>query len=540
MSTLGILIRQRLRRDRVQLIIWISGLALLALFATASVTKSFGDAAGRVNIVQLAIANPSILMLRGTPQGGGLDAFVFFEIFTFIALLAGLMSTFMAVRHSRAEEESGRAELIASTPAARTMPTVATIVYGVLVNLVLGLFVALGFMAGKMDAVGSFVAGLATAATGIAFIAVGLLVAQFMRTSRGANGLASALVLAAYIFRGIGDALGTPSADHLHVTPAWWSWISPIGWGQATQAYTGNKLVPLLLSVALAVVCLAVVFVLQARRDSGASLLAGSTARADARSTLSGSLGLAWRLQWPTIVGWSIGGALTGLLSGTLSKAISQATSADPALQKIVAGLVPGGHGTLTQIFISAIFIIVGVLAAACATQVVIRMRQEEVGGTAELLLATPVSRLRWMVGYLVVGVVAIVLVLASAAIASGLSALSTDASAGSFGDSFQAAVAQLPAALVYLAVLSLLFVLLPSRVIGLGWAALGVGAIFGVFGGLIGLPDWVRNISPFTHSPVPVGTSTDWSGGVWMLGIAVVAAVLAAVGMRRRELSST
>jgi hypothetical protein len=36
------------------------------------------------------------------------------------------------------------------------------------------------------------------------------------------------------------------------------------------------------------------------------------------------------------------------------------------------------------------------------------------------------------------------------------------------------------------------------------------------------------------------VGTSTDWSGGAWMLGIALVAAVLAALGMRRRELSST
>lgn len=540
MSTLGILIRQRARRDRVQLIIWILGVPLLALFSTTAVQQSYGDLAGRSNIIRLAIANPSILMLRGTPEGGGLDSFVFFEIFTFIALLAGLMSTFMAVRHSRAEEESGRAELIGSTPAARTMPTVATIVYGTLVNLVLGLFVALGFMEGKLDAVGSLVAGLATAATGIAFLAVGLLVAQFMRTSRGANGFASALVVAAYIFRGIGDALGTPSADRLHVTPTWWSWISPIGWGQATQAYTGNRLAPLLLSVALAVVCVVVVFLLQARRDSGASLLAGGAARTDARGTLSSSLGLAWRLQWPTVVGWAIGGAFGGLLAGTLGRVVSQASTADPSMQKIVRGLVPGGHGSLTQIFISAIFVIVGVLAAVCATQVVIRMRQEEVGGTAELILAAPVSRVRWLVDYLVIGTAAIVAVLLAAALASGLSTLSADDEAGGFGDSFAAAAAQLPAALVYLAVLALLFVILPGWVIGLGWVAIGVGTVFGIFGGLIGLPEWARNISPFTHSPVPVGTSTDWSGGVWMLGIAIVATILAAVGMRRRELSST
>jgi hypothetical protein len=34
----------------------------------------------------------------------------------------------------------------------------------------------------------------------------------------------------------------------------------------------------------------------------------------------------------------------------------------------------------------------------------------------------------------------------------------------------------------------------------------------------------------------VPVGTSTDWSGGFWMLGIAVVAGILASVAVRRRE----
>ena len=97
-----------------------------------------------------------------------------------------------------------------------------------------------------------------------------------------------------------------------------------------------------------------------------------------------------------------------------------------------------------------------------------------------------------------------------------------------------------MPAALVYLGVLSLVFVLLPELVDRARLDGLGLGAFIGIFGGLIGLPDWARDISPFTHSPVPVGTSTDWTGGAWMLGIAVVAAVLAALGMRRRELSST
>lgn len=537
--TLGVLLAQRIRRDRIQLIIWILGIGLLALFSANSVEQTYGDEPGRVGIIRLAVANPAILMLRGLPQGTGLAAFVFFEIFTFLALLAGFMSTFLAVRHTRAEEETGRAELIASTPASRTLPTVATLIHGILANLVLGLVIALGFIAGKLDVAGSLVTGAAVAAAGISFLAIGLLAAQFMLTSRGANAVSAGIVGAAYVIRGLGDALGTPSADGLTVTAAWPSWISPIGWGEHTGAYTKNDLTPLLLNLALAAVCLVVVFALQASRDSGASLIPGRAGRVTARATLSTSLGLAWRLQWPTLVGWCIGGAVCGLLAGILTTLIEQAAANDATLQVILQKLVPGGQESSTQILVTTMFSLAGILAAACATQVVIRMRQEESLGTAELILTSPVSRVRWLVDYLVLGTVSIVLVLAVSAGVGALGLLSSNSGGSSVGDIFATAAAQLPAALIYLGVLALVFVLLPGITIALGWTLVGIGVMFGVFGGLIGLPDWVRDISPFTHTPVPTQGGTDWSGGIWMIAISVVTALIALVLMRRRELQT-
>ena len=105
---------------------------------------------------------------------------------------------------------------------------------------------------------------------------------------------------------------------------------------------------------------------------------------------------------------------------------------------------------------------------------------------------------------------------------------------------SFEAAAAQLPAALVYLGILGLIFVILPTFTLGLGWSLLGLGGFIGIFGGLIGLPEWVRNVSPFTHTPLVVGTETDWTGGLWMLGVAVAACAIAVVGMRRRDIRGT
>ena len=165
-----------------------------------------------------------------------------------------------------------------------------------------------------------------------------------------------------------------------------------------------------------------------------------------------------------------------------------------------------------------------------------IRLRQEEQSGTAETLLATPVSRTGWMFSFVVVGVVAVVAVLLVAAIASGLSSVAAGEDASTIGYSFAAAAAQLPVALVYLGVLTLVFVALPTWTIPAGWAALGLGAFVGIFGGLIDLPEGIRHLSPFADAPVVVG-DVDWTGGWWMLAIAVASLVAAAALIRRRGL---
>ena len=94
---------------------------------------------------------------------------------------------------------------------------------------------------------------------------------------------------------------------------------------------------------------------------------------------------------------------------------------------------------------------------------------------------------------------------------------------------------AQLPVALVYLGVLTLVFVVLPSWTVALAWTTLGLGAFIGIFGALVNLPEWLRHVSPFADAPVVVGT-VDWTGGYWMFGIAIVATAAAAALIRRRD----
>lgn len=535
MNLLGVLLRQRLRRDRVQLALWIVGTAALALMATTAVTTTFGVLAEREGILRLTLVAPAILMFRGTPNGAEAGPFAFFLIFAFLALLAGLMSTFLAVRHTRGDEETGRAELVAATPASRVLPTTATVIHGVLANAVLGLAIALAFIASGLDAAGSFVAGAAVAACGVAFLSIGLVFAQLFRTSRAANGAGVAAVVAAYFVRGIGDAAGEPSDDGLHRTPLWISWLSPIGWGQRTRAFAENDLAPLLLAIAFAAVLIAVVYGFQSARDSGASVLPGFRGRDHAGPVLSSSFGLAWKLNAGAVISWAAGAAVMGALATSLTQLVDQLGSDVPDVAVRLQQMA-GADATLEQALTTTFFSVIGILASACALQLIMRARQEEVHGTAETVLATPVPRQRWLGEYGAVAFLGVLVVIAVAVLGAVAGAQSADDPVGLTEDATQAAIAQLPAVLVYLGIGLLLFVLVPRVMIGVAWAALTLGAFFGVFGELLGLPDWVRDLSPFAHSPVPIGDDVDWTGGVWMIAIGLVAIAVAIVAMRRRE----
>lgn len=532
------MLRLRIRRDRVQVSVWILALGAIALLSALAVPASFGTLDERVSLLKVAVGTPTILMLRGEPRGAGEDALLFFQLFANLAVAVAFMSTFLAVRHSRAEEEAGRNELIGATPAGRVTPLIATVLHGTLASLLVGTAVGLALAVTGLDVAGSVLTGAALAGTGVAFLGVGLVSAQLMRTSRGANGLAAAVIGIAYLLRALGDAGGTPAADGLSLSSAWPSRLSPIGWGQRTRAFTENDPAPLLLHLALAAVLVAVTLLLQSTRDSGSSVFAERSGRAAAGPALRSSLGLAWRLQWAAIVGWSITGLAFGLLAGSLGDTVVTLMESNPAFQGVLVRLA-GGRGAIIDLFTAALFTIVGVIAAAAAIQAMLRMRQEEAAGTAEVLLSTRLHRIRWLADHLLVAVVAVLLVLA-AAVGGAAAALSGSSDATDrVANVVQAGLAQLPAALLLLTFAAVLVAWLPRASIGVGWAVLLAAVVAGLFGDLLNLPEWVRNLSPFTHTPVVASADVDWSGAWWMPVLALLLAAAAAVGFRRRDIAA-
>ncbi|WP_426322180.1 ABC transporter permease [Microbacterium sp. E-13] len=537
MSRVTTLLSQRLRRDWLQLALWILGTMALALAGLSGAASTYGTEQERTALLATVMANPVILLFRGLPSGPDEHAFIVFLLMPFLVMMAAFMSSFLAVRHTRGDEEAGRLEPVAATPAGRTVPTAATIVHGVLADVLLGILVAAAFLSGGSPVEGSLLAGFTAASGGLAYLGIALLAAQLMRTSRGANSLAVWVLVVTYFIAGIGNAVGTPSDDLTHMQSSWLTWLSPFGWAENTRAFDENAWWPAFLCLAVFVAFAAAALALQSVRDLGASILPERRGRTAARATLSSPTALVTRLAAGSAVGWMAGAFFAGALSTSLGSVVDQMGTDNPAVADMLKAL--SAEADLPQAVVVVFFTMVGLLAACAGVQTVARARQEEAHGTAEPVLASPVQRVRWLADFVVIGFAAIVLTCATAFAGAWAGAAGLDDGAALTRSAFVAASGQVLAASVFLVLTAVTFTLAPRWTIPLGWTLVTAAIVFGLFGPLLGLPEWVTNLSPFSVAPVPDGDGVDVRGMWWLVLATGIGAVASLSLMRRRELAS-
>ncbi|GAA5031706.1 ABC transporter permease [Microbacterium fluvii] len=538
MSGFGALLAQRLRRDRMQVPLWAVGTALLAYLSYVGVAQSYGTEADREALLSTVMANRVILLFRGLPSGADDGAFMLFLILPFLVMMAAFMSTFLAVRHTRADEESGRAELVGATAAGRLTPLAATAAHGLIAGAILAALTTLAYLAVGLPVTGSLIAGCATGAAGLTFLGVGLVMGQLFRTPRAANAASVWIVLLTYLIAGIGSALGTPTSDLQRLESSWLVWLSPFGWAEQSRPFADDAGWPVVLCALVGLALVGLAFALQSVRDLGSSFVAERSGRPAARPALASPMALVWRLNTGALIGWAIGGLLTGMLATSLSAPLQETAASLPSVEAILTALSAGG--SLEEGAVVIFFTMLGILAACCAVQVICRARQEETHGTAEIVLAAPVDRARWLADYVVVAFAGIVIVVASAVVGALLGIASLDDPDWSLmTDVLVTGGGQVAAASVFLVITALVFVLAPRLTIPLGWTLVMVGMILGLFGPLFGFPDWLVNLAPIGVAPTMTSDGVDLKGLWWLLLAVAVGATATLSLMRRRELAA-
>jgi ABC-2 type transport system permease protein len=523
----GKLVRFILRRERIRLSIWLLVLTLVPVQTANAFKALYPTEASRELLVNTVGANPAFAALLGPIFGTSIGAVTVWRVGVIGALLVGLMAVLTVVRHTREEEETGRRELLGATVVGRHAPLTAALGVTAGAGLLLGLMLVGGFIGIGLDTEGALAFGFGFAASALAFAAVAGVAGQLTEGAGAARGIAITSVGAAFVLRMLGDGGGLPFA----------SWLSPIGWFTQLRPFAGSgeRWWVLLLPVGFAFVVGTVGFLLSARRDVGAGALPPRPGPAYGAPSLGTPFGLAVRLQRGSLLGWSLGLAALGVVYGSVGDSIGDLLTDSPELAEIFELL--GGEQGITDAYFAAAMAILATIASAYAIRAALRLRVEEEGLLGEPVLATAVSRPRWAWSHLFYALVGPILILAIAGLGAGLTygAVVGDVG-GELSSILGAALIQVPAVWVVVGVATALYGLLP-RMTSVSWGVLVGCLVFGQLGEILQFPQWLLNLSPFTHVPnLPVAKFSI----VPLIGLTVIAAGLVAVGLvgfRRRDI---
>lgn len=523
----GTLIRFILRRDRIKLPAWLLGITVLLSYLATVVSELAETDEGRQDLGRFmegavgAIFGPGYGRDDITPERyiTGVYGLFFF-------VLAALMSMLLVSRHTRVEEQNGRAELIRSNVVGRHAQLTAVLIVTVGANASLALLLGGTMTANDFDGGKGLLFGASVGAVGLVFAGITALTVQVTEYSRAATGIAGAALGAAWAVRAAGDMIrdyGSPL-----------SWFSPLAWSNQTRPYVDGRWWPLLLSVGLAVAAAAVGYALSARRDVGAGLVAARPGEPVAAPWLRSPLAVAFRLQRASLIWWTLALAVFGFMFGGLGDQI-----ADPeAMSQDRIEMFGGSVATLLDGYLGVITLFTAAYTGIMVVLGVQAVRSEETKGRAEPVLATATSRWSWFGSYLAVISLGLVGLLLVAGFATGTGAAVSVGDGSYIWDMTVAHLAHAPGVLVLLGIAALLFGVLP-RTIGVTWVVLGYSLFVGTFGTVTDLPQWARNLLPIGHTGQPPLDDISWSAA--MILILVAAGLMAAglAGFRRRDLET-
>lgn len=506
-------LRLFLRRDRWMLLWWGLGTMLLYVSQAVSVDDlyatqaEFDRAAASMegNAAFIAMAGPA----RALNTTGGQ---VFWQASAFGAIVAGLMSMFIVGRHTRAEEETGRDELLRATAVGRLAPTTAALIAAAIANVLLGVLVAGSLVLYGLAVADSIGTGVGLTLCGWFFSATALVAAQLTTSTRATYGVAGIVIAVSYVLRAVGD-VGNGVA----------SWLSPIGWYQAMHPFSGLRWWPALLLVAGTAAAATVAYRLFVGRDYGSGVLAARPGPPRAPTTLSGGFGLAWRLQRAPMLSWTAGMFALGLVYGSMGNDVSDLVGDSETSQEMFLQ----GSSDIVEGFYATSMIMLALIVCGFAISSTLRPRGEEDDGHLEVVLATALPRSRWLLAHVAMTVAGTAAALATAGV--GL-AVGYSLVTGTSDELWHLSVPLLqyaPAVLVLSGVARLLYGVSP-RLMVVAWLPLILAAVVMLFGDLLSIPQWVQDVSPFEHLALVPAQDVDWAA---LVGVALVAVALSVAG---------
>ncbi|HNC14903.1 MAG TPA: ABC transporter permease, partial [Solirubrobacterales bacterium] len=338
-------IRFALKRDRLILPIWVAVLIGWIAMEVISYKNLYGTTAQLDALYRSVAGNPAMVAISG-PTGGirTLGGAITWDSLPTISVVSGVFAMFSVVRHTRAEEEDGRTELLLAYGSGRLAPLAAALT----VTLAALALASAGYVA--VFAAEGLPVGPATLLS-LSFFGFGAVIAgttavvcQVTSKARAARGLVGIVIGAAWLLRAIGDTGGGTL-----------TWFSPLGWAEQTRPFWEDRWWPLLLPLAAFAVTLALSGWLLVRRDIGGGLIQPRPGPARAHKSLLHPLGFAFRIQRGSIIGWAVMLFAYGFAVGVIGDNIEQLLKTSSAFTEAFAS----ASGNLLDSYFASILTVI-------------------------------------------------------------------------------------------------------------------------------------------------------------------------------------
>ncbi|MBG0741399.1 hypothetical protein IV500_18715 [Paeniglutamicibacter antarcticus] len=501
---------------------WIWALVLGASMAgTAASVASLYDTAAKIHTYAAAVTTGSALAaINGHVEGiDSLGGVIQDEFGFLIAVLMPLLAISLVARATRAEEETGRLELLLGGRIARHHPTVAALLVVTATIFATAVLFAVGLAVFGVPPTGAVLYALSLGALGFVFTGLAALFAQLTPHARGIYTWSLIILAGSFALRGIGD-----------VTKTWVTWLSPLGWAEKAAPFGDQRWWALLIPLAAGLTLSIAAARLASRRDLGSALVRGGAGPDRATVRLRSPIGFAVWIHRPAILGWLAGGVMLAGLMGALSHQFLDAMAGNPAVAKAM-GI---GGGRPVDGLIAATQLYLAVIAAGYLIQGIGTLRTEESNGRLENRLSGTLSRRRWLAAHTVVLLGGLVTIVLGSSLVLGLATALSAGDTAEFGPTLTSGLAYLPAELVLGGIALTVYGMRP-RLFAIAWASYAAMTFIAFLGSGLKFSQWVLDLSPTTHVGNPPMNAVDTAALVVMSAVTAVLGAVGFITFRRR-----
>lgn len=535
----GSVFAKTVRDSRRATLITAAVLALIFIGVTKAIVTEFDTPQSRVELENLTLSIPPILQGLGGKlvNIGTMGGYLQYKYGTFFPLVVSMWSILALSGTLAGEAAKGSLDFVVATGRTRRRVALEKL-SGHMVMLGLAMFVAFVSVAyagyaypvlpgdeiGVMAAFGyALWLGLMCLAAG----ALAFCLAPFIGRG-GAAGTAGIVTTAGFLLNGYQEPVPDlkPFANL-----TWW------GWTQNHLPLAGQFDWP---SVAVlgvtAVVLLAIGIEAFARRDIGVTSTLPLPSMPRFLLGLGGPARRVFGANLGTAIAWGAGLGFFGLVIGGAARSFMEQLQQSPQFMQILHQFAPDIDYASAGGFLQLLFVQFGViLAGLAAATFVAGWASDETSGRLEMVLATPLSRLRSAlaggVGMLIS--VGVFVALVAVGLALGVSSSGGELATPLYGTLILGVYA---AALVGIG-------MAVGGVLRAGWAAPAVVLfviltwLIQLLGLLLGLPEFVQQLALTAHYGQPMVGVWDWGGVAASLVLAFGGIGLGAWGFARRDL---